>query len=106
MSQLWKVGASWLNIEQIRAPEKEEEEKSPVEEEDVIQEVIKEEEEVTPVVTSVEDIIPAVKSDVFVESELAEMTVLELREIAKQNSVRIIGQPSKLAIINILMNKK
>lgn len=109
MSQLWKVGSSWLNIEQIRALDKQKEVETPAEEfvaqevvaqEVVASEVMKEE------VPTVEDIIPVVENDVFVESELAQLTILELRDIAKQNSIRITGQPSKLALINILMNKK
>lgn len=98
MAQLWLVNGNWLNIEQIRAINaRKENEKESV---PVI-------EEITPVedVIAVDDKFPEKTEDGFIESELAELSVADLREIAKNESIRVQGQPSKLTLIKMLMKK-
>lgn len=112
MSQLWQINGQWLNLEQMKMWRKKEDERLLIakeESEKLIVEVT--EEKISDDIPSVADVLsvdtplPESKPEGFVESELAGCTVMELREIAKQNSIRIKGQPSKLQIINILMKK-
>ncbi len=111
MSQLWQINGQWLTLEQMKAWRKREDEKLRTvekKEEIIVPEVIEEKVADTPTVSdvlSVDGKLPEIKENGFVESELAELTVLDLREIAKQNNIRIKGQPSRLEIINILMKK-